>query len=869
MAITTQQTSFTRDILGRYLCNTFGEAAQSGPFDVIIVGGGTFGLSLAQDLFDRTRQSVAGQIVPQNFRVLVLEAGPLALPVHAQDVPNLQLATPGVKPDGGPPPTAGAPLPATRQELMALGLDKTAVLENWGMPWNSSVRFGGLAYCLGGRSLYFGGWSPTYLKTEMHTSPAGTIGFQNLWPQTVVDDLTERFFLEAAEQTGTDTSNDYINGELHDYYRKKLFDTYGKVPFAVDLSELPNYGELPSYRDSAGPRTRGHLRRKPYSGFEQSLKLDAPLAVQVRTIPGSFPFNKFSSVPLAMTASRQAFSDSGGNDAARRLMIVPNCHVKNLRTRTYTLATGATVQEIDGIDTGDGFLDLSGAIGNNSNRRPVVILAAGAIESARLALLSVGNAPNASLMGSNLLVHLRKNVQFTAPMPPGLNLKEQELTALLVRCRSDVGGTPVHFHFQITASALPAGRGAGASDALLFRNVPDLDNLEHLAATAPGEVDVSIRAVGEMLPGSGNSVTVPFGTADIDEYGMPRALVNLGRSGADVQAMQEMDQVIDFLAENVFGTPVTAANVTPDGLGTTFHESGTLRMGDNPAASVVNPDGQFHFVTNLYAGDASVLPSCGSANPVINGVALRRRLARHLAPEGDSALSGLPVVQDPAQNPPARGTTVRLFDDQSLANWRMAGRGTFHVIDGALQSVPSFDLGLLWCTIPAPSDYRLELEFFIRTFRTNSGVFVRFANPDGAKNPDGTLFSNPAWAAVRTGFEAQIDNSGAPDGAAKHRTGAIYAVNYPGDPAPDPAMPQATPGDFVNPQDALVTGWNQYRIEVQGDVFTVNLNGIDTAKYTNTDPNRGRANGPTHVGLQAYSNYSYPTAFRNIRITAL
>ena len=27
------------------------------------------------------------------------------------------------------------------------------------------------------------------------------------------------------------------------------------------------------------------------------------------------------------------------------------------------------------------------------------------------------------------------------------------------------------------------------------------------------------------------------------------------------------------------------------------------------------------------------------------------------------------------------------------------------------------------------------------------------------------------------GFEIQIDNTGAPDGAAKHRTGAVYAVD--------------------------------------------------------------------------------------------
>jgi hypothetical protein len=89
-------------------------------------------------------------------------------------------------------------------------------------------------------------------------------------------------------------------------------------------------------------------------------------------------------------------------------MIVPNCHVKGLSTRTYTLATGATVQELDGIETGNGFIDLTGSIGDNSNRRPVVVLAMGAIESARLALLSASGAPNANQIGANFIVHLRR-----------------------------------------------------------------------------------------------------------------------------------------------------------------------------------------------------------------------------------------------------------------------------------------------------------------------------------------------------------------------------------------------------------------------------------------------------------------------------
>jgi hypothetical protein len=884
MANPTPTTIFTRDILGNYVCNTFAEAQASGPFDVIIIGGGTFGLALAQDLFYRARTTGLGTVPqdglrPPNYRILVLEAGPFSLPEHVQDIPSLELSNPGVQPPFPP----GSGLPATRQELISQGMDKKAIFENWGLPWNSTERFGGLAYCLGGRSLYFGGWSPRYLDTEMPTTATGSITTQTLWPPTVVQDLHARFFLEGAKQTGVSAANDYLNGKLQDFYRKKLFGLYNGIPNRVPLAELPDYpAEAP---EDITPGLSAQLAAPPYPNFQEALKLDAPLSVQALSRAGFFPFNKFSSVPLGITAARQAFTESGGNDAFKRAMIVPNCHVKRLRTRSYTLATGATVQEVDGIDTGDGFLDLTAPIAGNTNRRPAVILAMGAIESARLALVSVGAVPNAAQMGANFMVHLRKNVAFVAPLPAALALTDQELCALLVRCRGTLNSgtpnaTPVHFHLQITASALPSGSGAGKSDLLLFQNTPDLDDIRFFSERPPGEVDVSIRAVGEMLPNLANNVvTVPF-PSDNDEFTIPRASVAVVRSGLDVQAMNLMDQAIDTVAQQLFGAASPNAGGTqPDGLGTTYHESGTLRMGDDPARSAVNADAQFHYVTNLFAGDASVLPTCGSANPVMNGIALRRRLAKRLVPEGDGTGnpgSGRPIrpfFEPPMPPAPAPGTIIQLFDGVSLANWRMAGRGTFHVADGALQSVPSFDLGLLWCTTPMPKKYRLELEFFIRTPQTNSGVFVRF------RNPESTGYYNPAWSAVfipgmsatPSGFEIQIDNFGAPDGRPRHKTGAIYAVNYPNDLPNDPQMPAPTAGDFVNPQNALVLAWNKYTIEVQGDVFTVNLNGVNTAKYTNTDADRGRfsAANPTYVGLQSYSNYSYTTAFRNIRVTVL
>ena len=53
-------------------------------------------------------------------------------------------------------------------------------------------------------------------------------------------------------------------------------------------------------------------------------------------------------------------------------------------------------------------------------------------------------------------------------------------------------------------------------------------------------------------------------------------------------------------------------------------------MGDDPATSVTNTVGRFHHVTNAYACDQSLLPTVGSANPVLTGLTLARRVAEAL-----------------------------------------------------------------------------------------------------------------------------------------------------------------------------------------------------------------------------------------------
>src|SRR5690606_15252082 len=347
-AATPQVTDFTRDVLGRYVCNGLDEALRSTrdrpdarPFDVIVLGGGTFGLTLAQHLFFRD--------AARRHRILVLEAGPMLLPEHVQNLPLLGLGIPGA---------------TSIANLRAAGMDGVPRSEVWGLPWHSNVEFPGLAYCVGGRSLFWGGWAPEPLPAELS---------EDRWPREPVADLRRQNgdLRRAAEQIGATRTNDFIFGPLHQALRQRLYEAVeaGQVAGAVPLSELPLTfdGVPPAERDA--------------------MKLEAPLAVQAQPPrSGFFPLNKFSAVPLAIRALRAAQMESGGDDVKKRLMLVPRCHVIQLLT-----ANGRVVE----VRTNQGNVPVP--------PEGVVVLALGTIENTRLALLSFEGTPGYERIGRNLM----------------------------------------------------------------------------------------------------------------------------------------------------------------------------------------------------------------------------------------------------------------------------------------------------------------------------------------------------------------------------------------------------------------------------------------------------------------------------------
>lgn len=198
-----------------------------------------------------------------------------------------------------------------------------------------------------------------------------------------------------------------------------------------------------------------------------------------------------------------------------------------------------------------------------------------------------------------------------------------------------------------------------------------------------------------------------------------------------------------------------------------------------------------------------------------------------------------------------------LFDSTraSLRDWRMStitnqpgydNPGTFDLVDGALVARPGSDIGLYWYTRTAPPDYELSVEFMQSSLADNAGVFVRFPDPDSKG------YNNTAYVAVDFGFEIQIDGVGAPDGAPKHLTGAIYNI----DDQELTLSAARAPGE-----------WNELAVVIVGQTYTVQLNGRQTTRFHNTNTMRGIAS-PAFVGLQSHPG-SGAVAFRDLRLRAV
>lgn len=760
-----QQTEFSHDVLGRWVCSTWEEVSSNGgdPFDIVVIGAGMFGGYAADKLYRGLEQI--------GRRVLVVDAGSFLLPTHVQNLPRIGLGAPGesrVRNNAEDPGT---------QNLV------------WGHPWHSDQPFPGLAYCIGGRSLFWGGWAPRMTAADLGPRPVS----EPAWPADAVAFLNANYRGVETEM-GVWPTTDYISGTLYERLAAR---------FAAVV------------------------------GAGQSVE-EAPLAIQGQSpASGLFPFDKYSSAYLLFDAIREDINKRWRDDidAWRRLMLLPRAQVARLQT------AGNRVTEIE-LRVNDQQRFLRPPL---LSPQCTVVLAAGTIESTRLALDSLpAPALGTRRMGSNLMGHLRSDVSARirrtaiAGLPP--HPTELEIAALLVRGTTSDGH---EYHCQVTASA-----GIG-SDANLFTSVPDLELLDKIRANQdPAWIPITLRVIGQMIgdpsaqPGDSKKSWMDLALQNDPRTGRPRAWVNLEPTDADVAAWKEMEDAAVALAKAVAGSPadIERINVNRNKIGTTHHEAGTLWMGA-PGESVTDSFGKFHHLDNVYVVGPAVFPVIGSANPSLTATALCRRTAGTIAR---------------SRTIPPSPTVKPLFTG-SREGWQIAGRGEFLTLFGSILEAKPDGLGVLWYTRQSFRNFVLKVDWLSFNPTTtparggdNSGILIRFPALNASDlNNDWKLASD-------NGYEIQIDDMGFNPNTGQnfdplHQTGAVYAL------APSSRIASKPAGQ-----------WNTFEIEATSSTIKVTLNGEQVTSYA--IPANSSRHHAGYIGLQCHTGN---VQFQNVMIRSL
>jgi hypothetical protein len=834
-----QRTTFSIDAIARFVCNTWEEilAAQAGgEFDAVVIGSGMYGAYCASKLFEFGEELANQQDRP---RVLVLESGPFLISEHFQNLTRV-----------------GGLFNIVNETLVEDSQKNIVESDSYSNHHNINKHH----RCVGGKSLFWGGWTPRLVQEDLQQ-----------WPAEVTDYLLLKDKADGYEfiehEIGAKPTADFINGELFDILKGRAKDVLQQ-----ERDRLPLLKEV----------------------------LDPPIAVMGQS-PGSglFSMDKFSSLPLLLDAIRRDNDNTNSNNEKRRLFLVPNVEVLKLET-VNGVVTQVVVALKDPFEPDN--KSKARVVRLNLSSRAVVVIAGNTINSTRLALNSFPRpqqlAPNSELMGRNLMVHVRGNfiwkvTRAALGVPDKLD-NELQTAALHVGGTTQTEKGPGQFHFQFYAAPSldnPAFPGAkGNPEEFLYRMIPNYDEYYRILAaqtkgTMEGKVVLSIRTCGETF---GNK-TIPIGTNNLSWIGVntfggtgddvysngenlrvPKAFVSLVETPADKEVRVAQAQAAFAFIETLANQPPGSATQTndnapiqfinteggEDGLGTTYHESGTLWMGTDYTQSVTDVNGRFHHVSNAYCVDQSIFPTVGSANPVPTGLALSRKVARSI----------IERYTEVANVGNEEGFEILYSGNFKADGWVIAASGSQNFFDVQNQSIPvlgagvgdkSVGLGVLWFTRKKFKNFILKLEWKAFDIEANSGIFLRTPEPKDLDN-----FYNSST-------EIQIDDRAYdfPNniyGSPLHKTGAVYEL-FPAQKAASKA---------ISPRNSGKPGyWNSYEIRVQGNEIEVKLNNqlISAGTFPEllgfADPSDGKKKrSEGFIGLQCHTEV---VQFRNIQIKEL
>jgi len=447
---------------------------------------------------------------------------------------------------------------------------------------------------------------------------AGSANFAD-WP-FVYDDL-EPFYVEAEQLYGVQGQ---AGANVFESTRSGPYPLPPGVPMylGVVLADGARLTTLPGV---------GPLNPHPY-----------PAAIASR-FTGDGPTLRPPCVDCGLCSGFGCPNNSKGSPAVttlRRALLSGNCQLRYNTQVVRLVNDGRHVSAVEYID-GDGRRQMATA--------SAFVLAASAIESARLCLLSgpVGNA--SGQVGQNLMFHLQTNPNGFLPrrvhgqrgraVTHGISdFRGVEPGGDAIRVMRDDMGNPVVAMGGICEFGASQGQPITEDGFVYTIQLPGgprsgirLKNA--LRDQALGQHLFGLIMQAEDAPQRTNFVDLDTRYRDV--HGLPVVRVTYKNHPYELMTrkfyLPTMKQVITNAgapADKIFVTPIDPNAVGPP---SSRHIMGTLRMGADASRSVVDPHGRFWDVDNLYACDGSVFPTSSGYNPTLTIIAVALRIAHAMA----------------------------------------------------------------------------------------------------------------------------------------------------------------------------------------------------------------------------------------------
>lgn len=144
----------------------------------------------------------------------------------------------------------------------------------------------------------------------------------------------------------------------------------------------------------------------------------------------------------------------------------------------------------------------------------------------------------------------------------------------------------------------------------------------------PGEWSIYMMMQGETIPKERNHVRLS--PDQTDEWGIPLLVASVDYDENDELLLQDFWERGEEMLQ-VAGCENIVRHDSKQAPGLDIHVMGGVRMGNDPATSLVNQWNQLHQCQNVYVTDGACMTTTGVQNPSITFMALTARAATHAA----------------------------------------------------------------------------------------------------------------------------------------------------------------------------------------------------------------------------------------------